>query len=63
MLKSRASTRSVPERLKEALRLLSQNASVLTTKEGKPLTHMTEWDDISESGQAALLELEWVSPA
>lgn len=37
-----------------------QNASALTAKEGKPLTHITKWDEISDCGQAALLELEKV---
>ena len=28
------------------------------TKDGKPLTHSTKWDDISPQGQHYLLELE-----
>lgn len=35
-----------------------QGASVLSGKEGKALTHFTKWDDISDQGQAALLQLE-----
>lgn len=37
-----------------------QISSVLTTKEGKLLMHITKWEEISDSGQAALLELEKV---
>ena len=33
-------------------------SQALVTKDGKPLTHSTKWDDISPQGQHYLLELE-----
>jgi hypothetical protein len=36
-------------------------SGALSTKEGRPLTHATKWDDISPQGQAYLLELECVT--
>ena len=38
-----------------------QVSGALSTKEGRPLTHATKWDDISPQGQAYLLELECVT--
>lgn len=35
-----------------------QAATTLTAKEGKPLAYITKWEDISENGQEALLQLE-----
>ena len=40
-----------------------QVSGALSTKEGRPLTHATKWDDISPQGQAYLLELECVMHA
>lgn len=35
-----------------------QVSSALCGKEGKPLTHVTKWEDISPHGQQYLLDLE-----
>ncbi len=37
---------------------LQSSSAALTTKDGKPLSHATKWEDISPQGQAYLLELE-----
>ena len=37
---------------------LQQSSTALVTKDGKPLSHSTKWEDISPQGQAYLLELE-----
>ena len=37
---------------------LQSSSAALTTKDGKPLSHATRWEDISPQGQAYLLELE-----
>lgn len=37
---------------------LPGSAAALLTKDGKPLSHATKWEDISPQGQAYLLELE-----
>ncbi len=41
-------------------RAVPQGPPVLSGKEGKALTHLTNWDDVSEQSQAALLQLESV---